>query len=551
MSYAIDHLPGVKNGKRFGMTLITVVSVVDAHPKKIKMENSMQAKTMRLILGDQLNLQHSWYKNIDKNIVYVMFEMRQETDYVTHHVQKIIAFFSAMRAFAQELEDMGHRVIYLKLDDENNTQSLTENLDLLTKKHSIQAFEYLHPDEYRLKQQLDGYCQDLNIDSKAFDSEHFLIAFSDIAKYFKKNTSMVMESFYRKVRKQFKVLMDKDEPIGGQWNYDKENRKKLPKGHVPVSPKIFKKDVTGFKKLLEKHKVKTFGEVDPDNFIWPTTRAESLEIFQYFLEECLENFGTYQDALTQEYWSVYHSRISFSLNTKMLSPLEVIKQAQAYWEKNQDKISLAQIEGFIRQVLGWREFMRGLYWINMPKYAEMNHFNHQRDLPKYFWTAETKMNCIKQSVSQSLEYAYAHHIQRLMVTGNFMLLAGIHPDAADAWYLGIYIDALEWVEMPNTRGMSQYADGGLVASKPYISSANYINKMGDYCSNCSYDPKKRTGDKACPFNSLYWNFLEKKSELRKNMRIRYSYSTWDRYTDEQKQAIIQQAESYLDNIEQL
>ena len=511
----------------------------------------MKNKTLRLILGDQLNSQHSWFKTIDKNITYVMFEMRQETDYVIHHVQKVIGFFSAMRSFSQELKAAGHHVIYLTLDDKSNTQNLTKNLELLIKKYSIQLFEYQHPDEYRLKQQLENFCQELSIDSQTFDSEHFLIAFSGMAKYFKKDTSMVMESFYRKVRKQFNVLMDGAKPVGGKWNYDKENRKKLPKGHVPVSPKVFNKNVSELEKVLEAQNVKTIGEIDAKNFIWPTTRSESLEIFEYFLEECLENFGTYQDALTQEYWSVYHSRISFSLNTKMISPLEVIEQAQAYWEKNQDKISLAQVEGFIRQILGWREFMRGLYWINMPKYAEMNHFNHQRALPEYFWTAETNMNCIKQSVSQSLEYAYAHHIQRLMVTGNFMLLTGIHPDAADAWYLGIYIDALEWVEMPNTRGMSQFADGGLVASKPYISSANYINKMGNYCSNCSYDAKKRTGNGACPFNSLYWNFLEKNSELRKNMRIRYSYSTWDRYTDEQKQAIIEQAENYLDNIEQL
>jgi len=413
--------------------------------------NLESKKTLRLILGHQLNVKHSWFEKKQESVTYVFMEVRQETDYATHHIQKIVAFFSAMRTFCKELQESGHKCIYISLDDASNTQSIHENILQLVKTHKFVNFEYQQPDEYRLSQLMISLCSDLSIDFEVFDSEHFLIPHKLINKYFKKNSSMIMETFYRKLRKEFSVLMDGFKPLGGHWNYDKENRKKLPKNIVPTAPKLYKKDVSVIVEMLKSAEVKSIGNIDPKKFIWPINRTESLELFKYFLENCLQNFGTYQDALSQEYWSVYHSRISFSLNTKMLSPLEIIRETELYWSMNKDRISLAQVEGFIRQILGWREFMRGLYWVNMPDYAKLNYFDHKESLPQYFWNADTNMNCIKQSVEQSLNYAYAHHIQRLMVTGNFMLLTGIHPDAADAWYLGIYIDALEWVEMPNTR----------------------------------------------------------------------------------------------------
>jgi deoxyribodipyrimidine photolyase-related protein len=251
-------------------------------------------------------------------------------------------------------------------------------------------------------------------------------------------------------------------------------------------------------------------------------------------------------------WSVYHSRLSFTLNSKLLSPLEVVNAAISYWEQHQDHITLPQIEGFVRQIIGWREFMRGIYWAHMPHYAELNALNHHTPLPAWFWTGETKMNCLHQSLGQSLEYAYAHHIQRLMVIGNFALLAGISPNALDAWYLGVYMDAIEWVEITNTRGMSQYADGGIVGSKPYAASANYIQKMSDYCKTCQYDAKVRVGPTACPFNALYWNFYARHEDrFRKNPRIGMMYQTWGKMDKDTQESIRQQASSHLANLDTL
>ena len=277
-----------------------------------------------------------------------------------------------------------------------------------------------------------------------------------------------------------------------------------------------------------------------------------MDLLDFFVRHCLPHFGTFQDAMTPEFWSLYHSRLSFSINTKMLSPLEVVEAAITHWKSHPDKIDIAQIEGFVRQIIGWREYMRGIYWAKMPEFAAMNFFNHQRKLPQWFWTGDTKMHCLKHSIKQSLQFAYAHHIQRLMVTGNFALLAGIHPDEVDQWYLGIYIDAIEWVEITNTRGMSQFADGGIVGTKPYVSSANYMDKMSHYCGNCYYNKKEKMGAKACPFNSLYWHFYDRHEDLlSKNPRIGMAYRNLARMDGEKKAAILETAERYLENIEEL
>jgi deoxyribodipyrimidine photolyase-related protein len=507
-------------------------------------------KTLRLILGDQLNQNHSWFEEKSDDHIYLMAEMRQETDYVNHHIQKVLAFFDSMRNFASEIESQGHQIRYFKLDDPKNPQDLEKLIQQLVEDEGIEKFEYQLPDEYRLDEQLRSICENLKISTNAVDTDHFLTERGFLEEFFKGKKTYLMESFYREMRKKYDILMDGKEPVEGKWNFDHENRSALKDSKLLKKPKTHSKGLSGLLEMIEKSGVKTIGKVDAENFPWPTSRKECLEVLDHFCEKLLVHFGDYQDALTTWDAFLFHSRLSFAMNSKMLSPLEVVQTVEEYWEGHRDEVSISQVEGFIRQIIGWREYMRGVYWAKMPDYAEMNFFGHDRKLPDWFWTGKTKMKCLAESIGQSLDLAYAHHIQRLMVTGNFALLAGIHPDEIDQWYLGIYIDAIEWVKITNTRGMSQFADGGIVGTKPYVSSSNYIKKQGNYCDHCAYNHKEKVGDKACPFNSLYWHFYERNREkLEKNPRIGMAYRTLDKLKN--KQEILDQAESYLSNINEL
>ncbi len=511
-----------------------------------------QYNTLRLILGDQLNGSHSWFHAVDDSVLYVLMEVRTETDYAWHHIQKVCGFFSAMRNFAFELGEKNHTVAYLKINDKDNLQTFESNLNALITKHKIKQFEYQLPDEYRVDLTLKNFVSTLKIQYKSFDSEHFMSTREELGTYFKGKKTYLMESFYRYMRKKHNVLMQGSEPLNGKWNFDSENRKKLPTNHKPTSPLTFKNDISEIAQSVRAAGIKMIGTIDESNFIWPVDRKQSLELLQHFVRECLPLFGTYQDAMMPKEWSIYHSRISFSMNVKMISPKEVIDSAIKEWNSRSDEIEFNQLEGFIRQIIGWREYMRGIYWLKMPEYASLNYFENKNKLPDWYWTGNTKMNCLNHSIKQSLEYAYAHHIQRLMVTGNFALLAGVHPDEVDAWYLGIYIDALDWVEITNTRGMSQFADGGIVGTKPYVSSATYIDKMSHYCGTCFYNKAKKTGDKACPFNSLYWNFYDQhESKLSKNPRIGMMYMVWKKMQPSAKSEILEQASYYLKNINDL
>ncbi|WP_309614316.1 cryptochrome/photolyase family protein [Flavobacterium sp.] len=510
------------------------------------------SKTLRLILGDQLNTNHSWFKTIDDSVTYVMMEVRTETDYAQHHIQKVVGFFSAMRSFAAELQSKKHKVIYIHLNDKNNLQSFEKNLDALLNQGNYTQFEYQLPDEYRLDVLLKNYCNQLLIPYSVYDTEHFFSKREELGNFFEGKKMFLMESFYRAMRKKHNVLMEGDKPATGQWNYDGENRKKLPKNHKPTPPLVFNNDVSKIVAEIKDTDISTIGSIDAANFVWPINREQSLALLDFFVAEFLPLFGSYQDAMTPNEWSLYHSRISFSMNVKMISPKEVIDKAIQEWENRKDEIEYNQLEGFVRQIIGWREYMRGIYWLKMPEYASLNFFNNTEKLPDWFWTGKTKMNCLKDAITQSLEYAYAHHIQRLMITGNFALLAGVHPDEVDAWYLGIYIDAIEWVEITNTRGMSQFADGGIVGTKPYVSSASYIDKMSHYCGSCFYKKALKTGEKACPFNSLYWNFYDKhEDKLSKNPRIGMMYNVWRKMKPEDKSALLEQADYYLKNINEL
>ena len=512
----------------------------------------MANNTLRLILGDQLNSKHSWFETADDSVTYVMMEVRTETDYAEHHIQKIVGFFASMRAFSDWLQSNRHQVIYLKLNDKNNLQSFDANLAFILKTNNYSQFEYQLPDEYRVDLMLKYFSNSLSIPVNVSDTEHFFSTRNELGNFFEGKKTYLMESFYRVMRKKHQILIDGNNPTTGQWNYDGDNRKKLPKNHMATTPLVFNTDVSDIVEEISKTDIKTIGTIDKENFIWPINRAQSLELLEFFVAECLPLFGSYQDAMSPNEWSLYHSRLSFSMNTKMISPSEVIERAITEWQKKPEVIEYNQLEGFVRQIIGWREYMRGVYWSKMPDYASLNFFNHQEKLPDWFWTGKTKMNCLKDAITQSLNFAYAHHIQRLMITGNFALLAGIHPDEVDAWYLGIYIDALEWVEITNTRGMSQFADGGIVGTKPYVSSASYINKMSHYCSSCFYDKAKKVGEKACPFNSMYWNFYDKhEDKLAKNPRIGMMYNVWRKMNPNDKAAILEQADYYLKHINEL
>ena len=510
------------------------------------------SKTLRLILGDQLNSNHSWFQNVNDSITYVMMEIRSETDYVSHHIQKIAGIFAAMRNFANELRSKNHKVIYLQLNDNRNVQSFSKNIEKLIEEHHFTHFEYLLPDEYRVDEILKKLCKNSSISCSVYDSEHFFSSRNELGDFFIAKKTYLMESFYRAMRKTHNVLMDDEKPYTGKWNYDAENRKKLPKNHKPILPFVFNNDVSEIVEEINKTDIKTIGTIDSKCFPWPLNREQSLQLLDFFAKECLPFFGSYQDAMMANEWSLYHSRLSFSMNIKLISPKEVIDRVIEEWNKRPNEIDYNQLEGFVRQIIGWREYMRGIYWKQMPEYAALNFFNHQEKLPSWFWTGKTKMNCLKDTIQQSLHFAYAHHIQRLMITGNFALLAGIHPDEVDKWYLGIYIDAFEWVEITNTRGMSQFADGGIVGTKPYVSSASYIDKMSNYCESCFYKKAIKTGDKACPFNSLYWNFYDQnEKKLASNPRIGMMYNIWQKMKPEDKIALLEQANYYLKNINEL
>jgi len=512
--------------------------------------------TLRLILGDQLNAQHSWFRDKSDDVTYLIAELHQEQSYVKHHLQKITAFFMAMQRFAEALHSAGHQVIHLTLDDTVAFESLDSLINHLIHEQGFTQVEYQRPDEIRLLEQ----CRNLSLPEgtalREFDTEHFLLPFEAISKEFKPNTGHRMEAFYRRMRLKYGYLMQGKEPEGGRWNYDTENQKAFKKTDLADIPEplIFAHDTQEIRNRLDRHSINHFGQMG-ETLIWPVTRSEAIELLEFFCTHCLPLFGKFQDAMTaqsEHKWSLYHSRISFALNSKMITPAQVIERAIQAYREHPERIDLAQIEGFVRQILGWREFVRGIYWINLPEYPSMNALNADRDLPPFFWDGKTKMNCMHQCIDQSLEYAYAHHIQRLMVIGNFCLMAGIDPKQVDAWYLGIYIDAIEWVEMPNTRGMSQFADGGLLASKPYSGSGQYINRMSDYCKGCHYDVKKRSGENSCPFNSLYWHFQDRHaSRFSNNPRTAMVYRNWDKKPEEEKAEILQTAEDYLQSLDQL
>lgn len=508
-------------------------------------------RTIRLILGDQLNPQHRWFSEVDDATTYVFMEVRQETDYVLHHAQKILAIFAAMRDLAQQLRDAGHKVHYIAIDDTDNLQSVPANIDALISQYQATVFEYQAPDEWRLDQQLYQHGRRANIPWNMVDSEHFYTSRNEVSDIFSGRKQWLMEFFYRQMRVTHHVLMeDTKKPLGGQWNYDHDNRK--PWRGNPPEPQDARTlhDHSDLWQTIVDAGLKSLGNPQARQLAWPLNRQEALQQLDAFIDNALPQFGDFQDAMSVKSWRLFHSLLSFALNVKMLNPREVVAKAEAAYHSG--RASLAAAEGFIRQILGWREYVRGVYWANMPEYGEKNFFGHSRQLPSWFWNGKTRMTCLSHAITQSLDHAHAHHIQRLMVIGNFALLAGLDPAEVHRWYLGIYIDAFEWVELPNTIGMSQFADGGLLATKPYVSSAAYIDRMSDYCKGCRYDKKLRVGESACPFNALYWDFfLRNANSLAKNPRIGMAYRQLEKMDTATVAEFQKQAKIILENIDTL
>ena len=503
---------------------------------------------LRLILGDQLNHQLASLRdiNIETDIV-LMAEVGAEVTYVKHHKRKIAFLFAAMRHFAEALRGDGVFVIYRRLDDPENGGSLESEVKRAIAAHKISKLVVTMPGEYRLMEIMKRWQSSLGIAVELREDDRFLCDLDRFASWADGRRQLRMDFFYRDMRRDHNILMDGGEPIGGKWNFDSDNRGSRKAGMVIPPPLQFAPDditaeVLG---LVATRCADHFGDLD--DFGFAVTRQQALAVLNHFIEQRLPDFGRYQDAmLLDEPW-VYHSHIGFYLNAGLLLPAEAIAAAETAYYNGHAPLNSA--EGFIRQILGWREFVRGIYWLKMPDYADLNFFEADRDLPEFFWTGATKMLCMAQAVDATRKYAYAHHIQRLMVLGNFALLAGLAPAQVNAWFLIVYADAYEWVELPNVSGMVLFADGGYLASKPYAAGGAYINRMSNYCRDCHYKVSQKNGAAACPFNYLYWDFLiRNRAKLKDNARLGMMYRSLDRMDETKIAAIRHDADQFLANL---
>ena len=482
-----------------------------------------QMTALRFVLGDQLHPAISSLRGLADGDVVLLVEAVEECTYVRHHQKKIAFILSAMRHFAEALRARGATLDYVSLDDPDNRGSLTEELIRAVERHRPERVVVTEPGEYRVLAAMETWPARLGLPLEIRRDTRFLASREDFAAWAEGRKSLRMEHFYRVMRRRSGLLMAPDgQPVGGRWNFDRENRKRIPRGLDPPAPHRVPPDAIT-SEVLETVAARFgdhFGDLEPFDYAVEQAGAEAA--LETFIEARLPSFGDYQDAMRVGDDTLFHAVIGLYLNIGLLDPLAVCRRAEAAYLAGHAPLNA--VEGFIRQILGWREYVRGIYWLKMPDYAEANALAADRPLPDFFWTAETDMTCLAESIGQTKRLAYAHHIQRLMVTGTFALLAGIDPVAVNEWYLIVYADAYEWVELPNVTGMALYADGGLLASKPYAASGKYIDRMSDYCKHCRYDVRETVGDDACPFNALYWNFLiENRDRLAGNPRMGMPY----------------------------
>ena len=502
-----------------------------------------------LILGDQLSAGISSLQGFDKQTdTILMCEVWEEATYVRHHKKKIAFLFSAMRHFAAELSNDGFKVNYTKLDDPLNAGSFKGEVERGIAETNPEKLIITFPGEYRVLADMLTWEKEFDISVEIRDDDRFLCSSDEFKKWAGDRKNLRMEFFYRDMRKKFRVLLSGDDPMGGEWNYDTQNRKSPESAGMFVPKPTFHEpdEITlDVLKLVAERFNGHFGNLEP--FYFAVTREQALQVLNNFIINNLPSFGDYQDAMLQGQPWMFHAHVSFYLNCGLLKPLEVVKAAEnAYRDKT---APLNAVEGFIRQIMGWREYVRGVYWLKMPGYDSENFFDAKRKLPQFYWDAKTDMNCLHQCVKETKQHAYAHHIQRLMVLGNFALIAGIDPKEVNEWYLIVYADAYEWVEMPNVTGMILFADGGYLASKPYAASGAYINKMSDYCQHCRYDVRKKNGPDACPFNYLYWNFMiENSSKLSKNQRLAFAYKALNTMDKSKIDRISADSEEFLTSL---
>ena len=512
------------------------------------------ARRILLILGDQLSMSLPSLKAADPDTdVILMAEVRSEATYVRHHKKKIAFIFSAMRHHAEALKSEGWIVDYRKYNARNNAGSLTGELELALKRHKATGVLATRARERRVVCEQEAWAEALNVPVTLFEDDAFLCSSDEFADWAKGRKSLRMEYFYRDMRRKTGLLMEGEKPIGGQWNFDKENRK--PASRDLLMPSCQRVEPDGMTKevieLVNTVFADHFGTLE--SFWFGVTREHALAVLDDFLQNRLAQFGDYQDAMLTDEPFLYHSLLSFYMNVGLLNPMEVCQGAEISWKSGKTPINA--VEGFIRQIIGWREYVNGIYWYyNEEKfgpYTAQNFLQADRSLPEFYWTADTNMACLRAAIEQTRDEAYAHHIQRLMVTGLFAMLIGAKPYEVHEWYLAVYADAFEWVEAPNTIGMSQFADGGMLGSKPYAASGAYINRMSDYCQSCTYNVKTKTEENSCPFNALFWDFLHRNAiKLRGNPRLAQMYRTWERMNEETQIAYLNRARQVLEKVDQ-
>lgn len=505
--------------------------------------------TLIPVLGDQLSPDLSSLANSDPaDSVVLMMEVGDETTYVRHHKTKLVYILSAMRHHADALRAAGWQVDYVRLDDPENSGSFTAEIARAVDRHRPDRIAVTEAGEWRVAAMLDSWQTLFGLPVEICRDSRFLCSHREFDDWASGRTALTMEYFYREMRARTGLLMDGRKPVGGRWNFDKENRKPAQTDLLMPRPRRFAPDAITREviALVEGRFGNNPGTTD--GFDYAVTAEDAERQAESFLANALPQFGDYEDAMLTGERFLWHSILSPYINSGLLDPLDLCRRAEA--EYRAGRAPLNSVEGYVRQIIGWREYMRGIYWREGPGYVDRNFLEHHRPLPGWYWTGETDMHCLRQALGQTLATAHAHHIQRLMVTGNFALLIGADPKQVHLWYLEVYLDAYEWVELPNTLGMSQFGDGGLLGSKPYVSSGAYINRMSDYCGHCRYDVNKRVGEDACPFNALYWDFLARhRDKLGSNRRMAMPYRTWDRQSEESREATRAQASAFLSDLD--